>query len=154
MDMPFGFFFSASNRRVAALCASDLCFFVARSLTRCCWTADAVELICFLFGLGFVGAEDADVDVEGGNASLLLVKLDSDGVLSTLTKTTSLWLLFMPPISARRRRTCWRTISSALSDFENPARIMAHGTLTPVVVWRTLGYGVYSVIETDLNCKL
>ncbi len=60
---------------------------------------------------------------------LYFMKSDSDGVLSTSTKTTSLWLLSSPPISARRRRTCWRTISSALSDFENPARIMAHGTL-------------------------
>jgi hypothetical protein len=68
---------------------------------------------------------------------LFFMKSDSDGVLSTSTKMTSLWLLSAPPISARQRRTCWHTISSALSDFENSARIMAHGTLTPVVVWRT-----------------
>jgi hypothetical protein len=123
---------------MAALCASDLCFFAAWLLTRRCWTADAVGLICFLFGLGFVGVEDDDADVVRGVASLSLVKSDSDDVLSTLTKTTSLWLFLAPPISARRRRTCWRTISFALSDFNNPARIMAHGTLTPVVVWRTL----------------
>jgi hypothetical protein len=104
---------------------------------RHCWTADAVGLICFLFGLGFVGAEDDNADVVGSDASLSLVKSNSDGALSTLTQMTSLWLLSVTPISARRRRTCWRTISSTMSDFKNPARIMAIGTLTPVVVWRT-----------------
>ena len=87
MDMPSGFFFLASNRRMAALCASDLCFFAARLSTRCCWTADAVGLICFLFSLGFVGAdEDDDSDVVGSDASLSLVKSDSDGALSSSTK--------------------------------------------------------------------
>jgi hypothetical protein len=66
------------------------------------------------------------------------MKSDSDGALLTSTKMTSLWLLSVTPINARRRRTCWRTISSVMSNFENPARIMAIETLTPVVVWRTL----------------
>jgi hypothetical protein len=66
------------------------------------------------------------------------MKSDSDGALLTSTKMTSLWLLSVTPINARRRHTCWRTILSAMSDFENPARIMAIETLTPVVVWRTL----------------
>jgi hypothetical protein len=86
MDMPSGFFFSASNRWMAALCASDLCFFAARSSTRRCWTADAVGLICFLFGLGFVGAEDDDADFVGSDASLSLFNSDSDGALSTSTQ--------------------------------------------------------------------
>ena len=77
MDMPSGFFFSASNRRMAALCASDLCFFAARLSTRCCWTADAVGLICFLFGLGFVGAEDDDADL-AAELTASLQKLEAD----------------------------------------------------------------------------
>jgi hypothetical protein len=90
------------------------------------------------FWLGVCRGGDDDADVVRTDASLSLVKSDSDDVLSTLTNATSLWLFLVPPISARRRRTCWRMNSFALSDFENPARIMAHGTLTPVVVWRTL----------------
>jgi hypothetical protein len=80
--------------------------------------------------------DDDAIVVVGGNALLLPVKLDSDGKSSTATKTMSLWFLFVSPFCARRRHTCWRTILLALSDFKNPARIMAHGTLTSVVVWR------------------
>ncbi len=75
-------------------------------LTRRCWTADAVGLICFLFGLGFVGAEDDNADVVRVNASLSLVRSGSDDVLSTLTKTNSLWLFLAPPISARWHVLC------------------------------------------------
>jgi hypothetical protein len=111
------------------------------SRPRRCWTADAASLICFLFGSGFIGAEDDDavvVIVVGGSDSLFSeVKSDSDAESSSMpTKTTSRRFLFAPPFCARRRRTCWRTILLALSDFGNPARIMAPGTLTPVVVWR------------------
>jgi hypothetical protein len=148
------------------LCASDLSFFAARLPTPRCWTADAVALICFLFGLEFVGAEDDDavvvIVVVGSDSLFSEVKSDSDAESSSMpTKMTSRRFLFAPPFCARRRRTCWRTISIALSDFENPTRIMAPGTLTPVVVWRIrtaestflcaalflrmFGYGVYSV---------
>ena len=73
--------------------------------SRCSWP----DLL--FFGLGFVGAdEDDDSNVVGSDASLSLVKSDSDGALLTSTKRTSLWVLSVPPISARRRRTCWRTI--------------------------------------------
>jgi hypothetical protein len=47
-----------------------------QSRPRCCWTADAVGLICFLFGSGFVGAEDDDavvVIVVEGSDSLFIV---------------------------------------------------------------------------------
>jgi hypothetical protein len=51
MDMPSGFYL---NRHTAALCASDLCLFATRSLTRLCWMADRVGRICSRFGLGCV----------------------------------------------------------------------------------------------------
>jgi hypothetical protein len=112
-----------------------------QSRPRRCWTADAVGLICFLFGSKFVGAEDDDavvVIVVGGSDSLFSeVKSDSDAESSSMpTKTTSRRFLFASPFCARQRRTCWGTILLALSGFENPARIMAPVTLTPVVVWR------------------
>jgi hypothetical protein len=58
-----------------------------------CWTADAVGLICFLFGLGFVEAEDDDavvvIVVVGSNSLFSEVKLDSDAESSSMpTKTT------------------------------------------------------------------
>ena len=78
--------------------------------------------------------DDADNDdVDDG----VPVMSDGDERSPAKTKATSLRFLFGPPISSRRRRTCCRMISLAASDFENPARIIAPGTLTPVVVWRT-----------------
>ncbi len=50
--------------------------------------------------------------------SLIIVIVNADfdvAFPSTLTKTTFLRFLFMPPISARQRRTCWHMISLALS---------------------------------------
>ena len=49
--------------------------------SRCSWP----DLL--FFGLGFVGAdEDDDSNVVGSDASLSLVKSDSDGALSSSTK--------------------------------------------------------------------
>jgi len=172
MDMPSGFSFSALNRRTAALCASDLCLFTARLLARLCWTADMDGQICFRFGLGCVGpvvvvvvVADAvglsSSPVNGDRSALLIVTIGS-----FLTVGVSRWgVICFASRASRRQRIILRTVSLAMSFLGNPTRIMAHGTLTSVVVLRirtasstffwcaalffgVLSSGVFSV-ETD-----
>ena len=124
-DIPFGFCFSRSCSCMAALCDADLCLFASRSNTRFCWAADAVNRICLRFGFGFVGSDDP-MDDTGNVAGLSVVNKDTSASLETM--------MLVGGFSAKRRRIILRIVSFAMSFFENWAKIMACGTLMPVLV--------------------
>ena len=105
---------------------------------RLCWTADTITLTCLRFGFGCAGAAVSVVVVSVVVVcSLSPVKEDMAETLAATSMSRMVTSRQSVICFALKRRSIIRwMVSLAMSCFENPAKIMACGTLTPVVVSR------------------
>ena len=105
---------------------------------RLCWTADAVTLICMHSGFGCIGAAVSIVVM-----SVVIVCSPSPvkGDMSEPLAATSMSQMVTSRqgvvcFALKRQSIIWRMVLLGMSCLKNPAKIMACGTLSPVVVSR------------------